>query len=184
MKSLFENIVDSFASAISSSKYFLTPVNNSERFYELKLVEKYYKANLSEARVRPTSWGNHFVLFVNKTKSFPKQTIQCDLVNIATEDVFVIILDNIINEDINYGFRQIRTIVADFLGEFEHCKNMSTLKHKYISSAPEVIAIKILQAVGADMRKLENVDQDYFKFILENSLKDLYTEGKILEYKK
>lgn len=184
MKKLFESIVNVFANAIIialDKKPLLIPTNYGDYAKELSLFEKVSECDLSNARYYTSRIiDDSKILFVIGTKNLSKERQQYDLVNCNDKDVFIVVMDNFIMNDINYLFRHFTNIIRCFLINNHSIKINNTSKAKILSIAPEVLAIKSLCESYMDYRKLENVDKDYIKLIATSSISELFVEGKIL----
>ena len=188
MKKLFESIVNVFANAIIialDKKPLLIPTNYGDYAKELSLFEKVSECDLSNARYYASRIiDDSKILFVTGTKNLSKERQQYDIVNCNDKDVFIVVMDNFIMNDINYLFRHFTNIIRCFLINNHSIKINNTSKAKFLSIAPEVLAIKSLCESYMDYRKLENVDKDYAKLIATSSISELFVEGKILTYIK
>lgn len=184
MKKLFESIVNVFANAIIialDKKPLLIPTNYGDYAKELSLFEKVSECDLSNARYYASRIiDDSKILFVTGTKNLSKERQQYDIVNCNDKDVFIVVMDNFIMNDINYLFRHFTNIIRCFLINNHSIKINNTSKAKFLSIAPEVLAIKSLCESYMDYRKLENVDKDYAKLIATSSISELFVEGKIL----
>ena len=187
MQRLFASLVDVFSNSIINIldhkpiTMLLLPTNYGEYAIELHIFEKAFDCDFSSAKYYTARLHDERkIVFVGGTKGLSKDKQQYDLINCNDKDVFIVVMDNFILNDVNYLFRNLASIIRSFLINNYTIKTNSTTKAKMLSIAPEVLAIKIICSSRLSFNKLENVDKDYLELIRTNSIYELFAEGKIL----